>query len=90
MLKPAPKKVQPNGQRPTRWYCQCDCGQMTVATTGNLKSGHTTSCGCLRCSKAEKMIEGILKKLKIPHEREYMFDDLLSEKGNPLRFDFAL
>lgn len=28
------------------WRCQCDCGQETIAASGNLKNGHTTSCGC--------------------------------------------
>lgn len=29
------------------WRCKCDCGNYTNATTGNLRSGHTKSCGCL-------------------------------------------
>lgn len=29
------------------WHCKCDCGNYTNATTGNLRSGHTKSCGCL-------------------------------------------
>ena len=33
-----------NGSR--RWLCQCDCGNIHEATTGNLKSGHATNCGC--------------------------------------------
>lgn len=28
------------------WKCQCDCGKISYATTGNLRSGHTKSCGC--------------------------------------------
>lgn len=31
----------------TRWLCKCDCGNETVAETGNLMNGHTQSCGCL-------------------------------------------
>jgi hypothetical protein len=30
------------------WRCQCLCGNVTDATTGNLKSGITRSCGCLK------------------------------------------
>lgn len=30
------------------WNCKCDCGNEVEATTGNLKSGSTKSCGCLR------------------------------------------
>jgi len=31
----------------SRWNCLCDCGQITVVQTGNLKSGNTKSCGCM-------------------------------------------
>ena len=31
-----------------RWRARCDCGTDTVASAGNLTSGHTQSCGCLR------------------------------------------
>jgi len=27
--------------------CTCDCGQQTECRLGNLRKGHTTSCGCL-------------------------------------------
>lgn len=30
------------------WECKCDCGNITVARGGDLKSGNTLSCGCLR------------------------------------------
>lgn len=29
------------------WLCVCDCGQKTNVPSNNLKSCHTTSCGCL-------------------------------------------
>lgn len=32
----------------TKWLCVCDCGKKIVAATGNLKRGHTKSCGCIR------------------------------------------
>lgn len=28
------------------WRCVCDCGNTSVASGGNLRSGHTRSCGC--------------------------------------------
>ena len=30
------------------WACLCDCGLITTAFSGSLRSGHTKSCGCLR------------------------------------------
>lgn len=32
----------------TAWRCQCDCGRTITARTGHLRSGHISSCGCLR------------------------------------------
>lgn len=29
------------------WECRCDCGKLHKATSKNLRSGHTRSCGCL-------------------------------------------
>ena len=29
------------------WKCACDCGNTTLATPNALKSGNTTSCGCV-------------------------------------------
>lgn len=28
------------------WLCSCDCGAMRVVAGGNLRVGHTISCGC--------------------------------------------
>lgn len=30
------------------WKCRCDCGNITYASTGNLRKGNVKSCGCLR------------------------------------------
>lgn len=32
--------------RNSYWLCECDCGNKTVVTRGDLTSGNTTSCGC--------------------------------------------
>lgn len=33
------------------WLCQCDCGNTTVVSGGNLRNGNNRSCGCLRKEK---------------------------------------
>jgi len=38
----------------TEWVCQCSCGQTKVVESGNLKSGHTQSCGCYQLQKITK------------------------------------
>lgn len=30
------------------WACKCDCGSSTEVSVGDLRSGHTSSCGCLQ------------------------------------------
>lgn len=36
------------------WNCLCDCGNASVATLGNLRYGHTTSCGCNQAENRTK------------------------------------
>lgn len=40
-------------QKPKKWLCYCDCGNTAEVFDGNLKRGHTTSCGCLRSQDAQ-------------------------------------
>ena len=32
----------------TIWTCRCDCGNEKIVQASHLRSGSTTSCGCLR------------------------------------------
>lgn len=36
------------------WLCKCECGEERSIATGSLKSGNTTSCGCLHKEDASK------------------------------------
>lgn len=36
------------------WKCICDCGNYVTASTGNLRSGDTRSCGCLHREATSK------------------------------------
>ena len=36
----------PSRKGKSRWKCQCECGNITIVTAGDLTSGNTTSCGC--------------------------------------------
>ena len=50
------------------WECSCDCGNPDpIQVLGsNLRTGHTTSCGCSRCSHGEAKIASILIENHIP------------------------
>lgn len=38
-----------------KWKCQCDCGNITYATSTELRNGHKKSCGCLQKEKATEI-----------------------------------
>ena len=44
----------------------------------------------MRSSRGEIMIEEILQEAGLNFEEEYIFPDLRSNNGRPLRFDFAV
>ena len=44
----------------------------------------------MRASRGEIKIEEILQKAGLHFEQEYIFPDLVSSSGRPLRFDFAV
>jgi len=81
--------VGSRNKRRLTWKCKCVCGSIIFVATGDLTSGNTKSCGCA-LSSAEAMIANILSENRIAFYREYSFEDLLTERGNPLRFDFAI
>ena len=37
------------------WLCVCDCGTETSTTAGNLRTGHTRSCSCLKSEHGARM-----------------------------------
>lgn len=44
----------------------------------------------MRASRAEIKIEEILREAGLNFKMEYIFPDLRSENGRPLRFDFVI
>lgn len=70
------------------WNCQCDCGNTIVVASGDLRSGHTKSCGCNK-SKGELIISQILNKMNIKFQQQKSFSNLYGNKGL-LKFDFYL
>lgn len=47
------------------WKCRCDCGKIISASSGSLKRGNTTSCGCVRREELKGMKFGKLTVLKL-------------------------
>lgn len=67
------------------WECQCECGNKIKVDTKSLKSGNTTSCGCINYSIGEKNINDVLTKNNIIFSSQYTEPSL-----NKKKFDFAI
>lgn len=39
-----------------KWLCKCDCGTVREVDGGSLKSGNSTSCGCLKVEKFKERV----------------------------------
>ena len=74
------------------WKCQCDCGNIVYINGSNLTTKNSTSCGCDRKSKGEKIISQILQKNDInfisqwDNDKQFRYDDT----NYPIKFDFYL
>ncbi len=56
-----------SGKPSTRWHCLCDCGITTLVLTHALRTGNTSSCGCLGKAKRREACT----KHKVSHMPEY-------------------
>lgn len=69
------------------YHCKCDCGNEVTAIGKNIFFGNTLSCGCMN-SKANEMMDKILRKHHVSFAREYKFSECADKR--PLPFDFAI
>lgn len=69
--------------------CLCECGNIIEVAGYSLTCNRIHSCGCTQ-SVGESRIIKILQKNNISYKKQFTFKDLLSEKGYPLKFDFAI
>jgi len=51
VISPSPRPVSVKG-RDKYWVCICACGNEIVVAARSLKTGHTSSCGCLQKERA--------------------------------------
>lgn len=80
-----------NGGKHVLWKCQCDCGNITYVRTSDLIQNRIISCGCVKQSTGEFLIQKFLDSHGISYEKEKIFDDCINPKTNyKLRFDFYL
>lgn len=79
-----------NSKRIYTWLCKCDCGNQIIVRGDSLRSGKTSSCGCLG-SKGELAIFNLLKEHNISFQCEKSFDDcIFLDTNKKARFDFYI
>lgn len=75
----------------SQWLWECECGYCKThffEIPARIKNNHIKSCGCLKTSSREDMIENFLKDNNINYKKEYSFKELKNKYV--LRFDFAI
>lgn len=75
-----------------RWLCRCDCGNIKVVASNDLKkkNGNTKSCGCLRLVKVKEMQQINIKHGK-SHDRLYgIWSGMKQRCTNPKSPEFYL
>lgn len=72
------------------YLCKCHkCGNFKEIRYSDLISGKVHACGCLQSYGEQQLKEALLKN-NILFKTQYRFNDLLSDKQYPLRFDFGI
>lgn len=54
--------IQPSRQHKIVWHCVCDCGNECNVRASDIKSGNTTSCGCMSSRKKSTRLENLIGK----------------------------
>ena len=68
------------------WMCQCDCGKQIELCGDSIRRGNTMSCGCMKQSHGEYIIEQLLLENNISYIKEYAAFKYDNEYS--ARFDF--
>ena len=82
------KQVGVNRNKKNIYECKCECGGKCIATSQSLRSGHTSSCGCINSSGNMK-VEKAISEFNIRYIKEYHIN-INSEDISFIRFDFYL
>lgn len=83
-------KAGKNKKNQQLWNCECVCGEIFQELPARILNGHVRSCGCIKKSNGELLIESFLKAHNVPYVAQYKFDDCKSDRNYVLHFDFAI
>ena len=73
----------------TQWECKCDCGNTVLVGIGNLRSGHTQSCGCLSREKTSEVGKRNLKHGESFSRIYGIYSNILNRCFTPTSKDYA-
>ena len=73
------EQLPSNGSGHRRWNCICDCGNTYSATTGNLKSGHATNCGCVKSPDLSGQVFGQITVIRRSETKRKRGNRMLTE-----------
>ncbi len=62
VIKRAETHTKPSGQKVSMWECLCDCGEKTIVSHGNLKSGNVKTCGNRQNHRPQREYEDLTGK----------------------------
>lgn len=83
-------KISAQTHKKVKWICP-NCNQEYLASPHHRTSKDKTECPyCKPQSKGERKVKKILEKYNISYKEQEWFDDLRSEAGRPLRYDFTI
>lgn len=73
------------------WKCQCDCGNIVIKSTRQLRETIGACEKCQEKSKGEFIISNYLEQFQYNYKSQYSFPDLKGiDNSKLLRFDFAI
>ena len=77
--------IRPTAQRVYReivWACVCDCGNKVNVRLGNLRAGHTKSCGCLnKFPEGQAAAKAVLVKYRVEAQKRNLVWALTDEEA---------
>ena len=71
------------------YKCRCDCGGLAIVDAANLRTGNTSSCGCIK-SYGENYINKWLQEHSVNFRPQYSHDKIIYPSGRRPFFDFAV
>lgn len=83
-----------DNRRKSYWVCRCDCGNETVVSGSNLKSGNSSSCGCGELENRKRLMDAFTET-HLKHGQSYsrihrIWSHMIDRCLNPKCGDYPL